>query len=94
MDPGAQKEIEQRTRGGTAGPDPSNLEKGNKGAAETSSQVGLGARFRNHFAEEVTNSHADILLLLCCVISGFIDSAIYNGSNRALRFPYVLAMMD
>ncbi|MCJ1244242.1 hypothetical protein MMC30_001440 [Trapelia coarctata] len=79
MDPGAQKEVEERMRGDTAGPDLSNLERGDKGAPETSSQAGLGTRFRTHFTEEVTNSHADILLILCCVISGFIDSAIYNA---------------
>jgi len=79
-------------RGESAGPDLSNLEKGGRGHPEPSSQAGIGARFRNHFAEEVTNSHADILLLLCCVISGFIDSAIYNGTIRDLRFPCILAI--
>lgn len=87
-------------RGDTAGPDLSALEKGERLRADTpspglstldkpqtSTRPGPLARLQNHFAEEVTNSHADVLLLLCCVISGFLDSAIYNGM---VRFPVAL----
>lgn len=36
-------------------------------------------RLRAHFAEEVSTAHADMLLLACCLISGFVDSTIYNA---------------
>lgn len=34
---------------------------------------------KKHLSVEVTTSHADILLLVCCVISGLVDSTIYNA---------------
>lgn len=36
-------------------------------------------RLRNYLFVEVTASHADILLLICCIISGLVDSTIYNA---------------
>ena len=36
-------------------------------------------RFRCYLFAEVTTSHADILLLSCCLISGLVDSTIYNA---------------
>jgi hypothetical protein len=38
--------------------------------------------FRDRFAAEVSTDHADLLLLACCLISGFIDSTLYNGEYR------------
>lgn len=32
-----------------------------------------------YFSTEVTNAHADILLLTCCFISGLVDSTVYNA---------------
>lgn len=89
MDAGAQQYAEERMRGKTPDPDLSNLEKGD--SLQVHNRIGLGARFRKHFAEEVTNSHADVLLLLCCVISGFVDSAIYNGTVRQFQFQFPCA---
>ena len=37
-------------------------------------------RLRIHFRAEVSTDHADILLLACCLISGFVDSTLYNGT--------------
>ena len=34
---------------------------------------------RKHFDVEVSTNHADLLLLACCLISGFVDSTLYNG---------------
>lgn len=42
-------------------------------------QAGVLRRLRAHLAEEVSTSHADILMLTCCLISGFVDSTIYNA---------------
>ena len=35
--------------------------------------------FRRHFGVDVTSTHADILLLTCCFISGLVDSTIYHA---------------
>ena len=42
----------------------------------------LGMQLKHHFASEVTADHADILLLLCCIISGLVDSTVYNGASN------------
>ena len=34
---------------------------------------------RRHLFAEVTTAHADTLLLICCIISGLVDSTIYNA---------------
>ncbi|KAI9845979.1 MAG: hypothetical protein M1837_004385 [Sclerophora amabilis] len=39
----------------------------------------LGPRLRQHLRAEVSSGHADILLLWCCLISGLLDSTVYNG---------------
>ena len=36
-------------------------------------------RFRAHFNAEVNPSHTDLLLLICCFISGLVDSTIYDA---------------
>lgn len=36
-------------------------------------------RLQKHLITEVTTNHADILLLTCCLISGLVDSTIYNA---------------
>ena len=39
----------------------------------------LGTQLKLYSAAEVSADHADILLLLCCIISGLVDSTVYNG---------------
>ncbi|CAF9924107.1 MAG: hypothetical protein ALECFALPRED_002685 [Alectoria fallacina] len=34
---------------------------------------------KKHFSVDVSTAHADILLLTCCLISGLVDSTIYNA---------------
>lgn len=36
-------------------------------------------RLRQRLAAEVDPNHADILFLSCCLISGLVDSTIYNA---------------
>lgn len=36
-------------------------------------------QLKRHLNAEVKTDHADALMLLCCLISGFVDSTIYNG---------------
>lgn len=43
----------------------------------------LGARLTRYFGAEVSTEHADVLMLSCCLISGFIDSTVYNGMLAA-----------
>ena len=40
---------------------------------------GLVPRLRAHLEENVSTSHADILMLTCCLVSGLVDSTIYNA---------------
>lgn len=35
--------------------------------------------YRRYFSVEVTNAHADVLLLTCCFVSGLVDSTVYNA---------------
>lgn len=34
---------------------------------------------KGHLAVEVSTNHVDLLLLLCCLVTGFIDSTVYSG---------------
>ena len=40
---------------------------------------GIITRLRTHLNEDVSTSHADILMLTCCLVSGLVDSTIYNA---------------
>ena len=40
---------------------------------------GIVTRLRTHLNEDVSTSHADILMLTCCLVSGLVDSTIYNA---------------
>lgn len=42
-------------------------------------KLGTKARLRRHFSAEINKNHTDILMLVCCLISGLVDSTIYNG---------------
>ncbi len=53
-------------------------------------------RFRAHLNENVSTNHADILMLTCCLVSGLVDSTIYNAYGTFVsmqtgisRFPRV-----
>lgn len=35
---------------------------------------------KSHLAVEVSTNHVDLLLLVCCLVTGFIDSTVYNGT--------------
>ena len=37
------------------------------------------SRIQAHFVEEISTTHADIPMLICCLISGLVDSTIYNA---------------
>ncbi|KAI9649753.1 hypothetical protein NHQ30_002334 [Ciborinia camelliae] len=39
----------------------------------------FSAKMKKHFAQEVSTDHADILMLICCLITGFLDSTLYNA---------------
>ena len=43
--------------------------------SKSSFMIGL----RKHLAVEITTSRGDIVLLICCTISGLVDSTIYNA---------------
>ena len=59
---------------------------------------GFITRLRGHLNEDVSTSHADILMLTCCLVSGLVDSTIYNaygtfvsmqtGTSRSPRVPF------
>lgn len=38
-----------------------------------------GILSRDYFMAEVTPDHADLLMLACCLVSGFLDSVVYSG---------------
>ena len=40
---------------------------------------GFITRLQAHLNEDVSTSHADILMLTCCLVSGLVDSTIYNA---------------
>ena len=36
-------------------------------------------RLKTHFLTDVATAHTDTLLLACCLISGLVDSTVYNA---------------
>ena len=48
---------------------------------------------KKHLSVEVTTSHADILLLICCIISGLVDSTIYNAYGTFVSMQTVLTFI-
>ena len=44
----------------------------------------------SYLSVEVTASHADILLLICCIISGLVDSTIYNAYGTFVSMQTVI----
>ena len=65
-----------------------------------SSMIGL----TKYLAAEVTTSRGDIVLLICCIISGLVDSTIYNAFGTFVSmqtvisfipcFPYVMPLLQ
>lgn len=47
--------------------------------AERSQSENTNRKTMRRWEEELSNNHADILLLLCCLVSGLVDSTIYNA---------------
>ncbi|RAL65697.1 hypothetical protein DID88_005365 [Monilinia fructigena] len=47
--------------------------------ADNRSEKSFSSKMRKHFAQEVSTDHADILMLICCLITGFLDSTLYNA---------------
>lgn len=47
--------------------------------AEPSQSKITNGRTKRRWEEELSNRHADLLLLLCCLVSGLVDSTIYNA---------------
>ncbi|KAI9875622.1 MAG: hypothetical protein M1830_008199 [Pleopsidium flavum] len=41
----------------------------------------LGVRLKRYFRAQVSTEHADVLLLSCCLVSGLIDSNVFNGNT-------------
>ncbi|KAL9634688.1 MAG: hypothetical protein Q9164_003942 [Protoblastenia rupestris] len=48
-------------------------------STQTPTPPNIFNRFLTHLAAEVTTSHADVLFLSCCFISGLVDSTIYDA---------------
>ncbi|KAA8570790.1 hypothetical protein EYC84_000182 [Monilinia fructicola] len=48
-------------------------------AVDNRSEKSFSSKVRKHFAQEVSTDHADILMLICCLITGFLDSTLYNA---------------
>lgn len=42
---------------------------------------------RSRVGENFSAQNVDLLLLLCCLVSGLIDSTIYNGRNHSTNGP-------
>ena len=74
-------EQQARTHGGQV----QDVENGRKNSAEakqdpaTIKQKKRQAGLLAHLNKQVATTHADILLLACCLISGLADSTIYNA---------------
>ena len=41
-------------------------------------------KVRRHLNAVVSTKNADVLMIICCVISGLVDSTIYNGEHQAI----------
>lgn len=48
---------------------------------------------KKHFSVDVSTAHADILLLTCCLISGLVDSTIYNAFGTFVSMQTVLTVL-
>lgn len=54
--------------------------------------LSIGA-LEKHFSVQVSTSHADVPLLICCIISGLVDSTIYNAFGTFVSMQTVLAFL-
>ena len=48
---------------------------------------------KKHFSVEVTTAHGDVLLLICCIISGLVDSTIYNAYGTFVSMQTVFTLL-
>ena len=53
-------------------------------------EVTVARKLKGHFSNEVTTVHADILLLSCCLISGLVDSTVYQAYGTFVSMQTVL----
>ena len=51
-------------------------------------------RLTKHLAVEVTTSGGDIVLLICCIISGLVDSTIYNAYGTFVSMQTVITFIS
>ena len=59
----------------------------------SNSQIVWSTRLKSYISVEVTASHADILLLICCIISGLVDSTIYNAYGTFVSMQTVITLL-
>ena len=57
-----------------------------------STKVHSDGSMKRYFSAELTTSHADTLLLVCCIISGLVDSTIYNAYGTFVSMQTVLSL--
>ena len=50
-------------------------------------------RFEKYFSVELSTNHADVLLLTCCIISGLVDSTIYNAFGTFVSMQTVITFL-
>ena len=53
-------------------------------------RVSVRRRLKLHFSSEVTTTHTDLLLLTCCLISGLVDSTVYQAYGTFVSMQTVL----
>ena len=46
---------------------------------QSKNQLNRGTRMRRYFQVDISTNNADVLMVVCCLISGLVDSTIYNG---------------
>ena len=73
--PTALKDIEQGSRLPMPSPQPL--------ASEIPPKKQRILQIQEHLGADISTDRVDILMLVCCLISGFIDSTIYYGQYQA-----------
>lgn len=48
---------------------------------------------KKHFSVQVTTTHGDVILFICCIISGLVDSTIYNAYGTFVSMQTVLTIL-
>lgn len=50
-----------------------------QGDPQGKNQLNRGTRMRRYFQVDISTNNADVLMIVCCLISGLVDSTIYSG---------------